>query len=879
MTAAYPGLFAVELEPLVAQRAAVRARQHGDALEIEDGSIRANFRRSDGGITQDYFAREGQGTWRLMMSSLLPENPRPEGTSPLYSSQGRADALRILASSQFNRMELIHSGVNGPAIKLSGEGSGGKFSQCVCIRDGNFHIDVSAELAGSPPRIEYLLSTFTFEAGKPDFTHAPCLKRADDDVIADHIFDAPVALLQQGGLMAALLPDLDVLNNDAVYAKGARAADGERGFRIPQDADKLSLPALLDLDLKSGLTDCPVVTFGLGDYVVEPHVFWRHENKNGAMAREISSNKLRFAFELMLDTKATSLQGFRKPSVFLWRKYGSRFVAQPRPQVMPFAEYAKVCYPAAFAYTGDTLDDVTNFYLGRPYVESKPGKLPTWLEFESNGVAVGGIRATPPVWYDDIQFSVWWNNVRDAEGMFWWGQRLEDNSLIEKSRRMVRLALQAPQKDGIFPSIFRFSQKRWVGCYWKFPQGSDGNWSFPEKFDPTVTPKYWDMDSDYYMPPAASLTSVRLLRYRRLCEDHPQILPFVSRYAEFLMGQVSRDGQVPTWFDSSLHPVQHLAFNADGGAHIWFLCELYRVTRDQRLIETAKRIAGFMSERILPHQVWYDMEAFYSCSPKPENFFDTRTGQRAQCTLSMMWAIRGLTELARISAESRYLDAALAVAEYSQFYQACWQPHFITTAYAFGGFRAQNSDAEWLDARESGFAEALASLGVLAGRQDTCERAVAALRASFAAISHPRSVRNGVFPYPRYPLGIEPENIDHDGIEQTMLRSGFDWGEGGALAAAADVHRSLGGLHIDAKRNSRIGVDGITITRFEQRGKTLLVDYKNLLAELTDPWREPYQTELRIEGLEPGDYSLVVNGAHPVLVSDAALRSYPLMVR
>jgi hypothetical protein len=386
------------------------------------------------------------------------------------------------------------------------------------------------------------------------------------------------------------------------------------------------------------------------------------------------------------------------------------------------------------------------------------------------------------------------------------------------------------------------------------------------------------MDSDNYMCPAASLTSAHLLRYRRLCEDNNQIVPFASRYADFILDRVSSDGQIPTWFDKDLHPVQNLAFNADGGAHIWFLCELYNVTHNPQLLETAKRLARFLKAAILPHQRWYDFETFYSCSPKPENFFDRRTGQWPQCTLSMLWAIRGFTELARITNDQEQLDAALAVAEYSQYYQACWQPNFIVTAYAFGGFRAQNSDAEWLDQRGSGFAEAFASLGVLAGRQDLCERAIAALRASFAAVNHPRAVQNGVFPFPRYPVGIMPENIDHDGIPQSPLRSGFDWGEGGALAAVADVHRTLGGIHIDSKRNIAIGVDGVAIERFKMQGRALFIDYKSLLAELPFPWNEPYIAELRIVGLDAGTYSLVINGAQPLTVSSSALQNYPVQV-
>jgi hypothetical protein len=654
--------------------------------------------------------------------------------------------------------------------------------------------------------------------------------------------------------------------------------DGPRGFRIPQDPNRISFPAILDLDLESGMTEKPVFSFGFADFITESHVYWRHENRSGAMIRELSSNSLRYGFDLILSADAPSFRGYQKVTKFLWSHYGAKYLREPRPQAMPLAEYAKECFPAAFAYRGDTEADVRQYYLAEQYDPGKPGPLPTWLDFELNGRRVGGIRGTPPNWYADIQFSSWWNNARDAEGIFWWGERLKDSSLVDKARCIVNLALDAPQNNGIFPSVFRYSDKRWVGCYWNFPQGFDRNWRFPERPDASAAPNFWDMNSSNYMPSAASLTACHLLRYQRLCEGNDRIIPYVTNYGEFLMNHVRADGSIPAWFDSTLNPLENLNFNADGGAHIWFLCELYRATHDPRFLATAKRMASFLLREVLPRQRWYDFETFYSCAAKPEDVFDSRTGQWPQCTLSMLWAIRGFTELARITADPQLLSAAEAVADYSLFYQACWQPHFIITGYAFGGFRSQNSDAEWLDMRSSAFAEAFAALGELAHRQDLCERAAAALHAAFAAINHPRHVQNGIFPFPRYPLGIEPENIDHDGLPQIPLRSGFDWGEGGALAGAAVLLRSMGGIFIDCRHNIAIGIDGIQVESCVVQDRTITLDFKNQLRDLPFPWKTAYETELRILGLEKGRYALVVNGGRPRMVLDSELEQYPLWV-
>ena len=232
----------------------------------------------------------------------------------------------------------------------------------------------------------------------------------------------------------------------------------------------------------------------------------------------------------------------------------------------------------------------------------------------------------------------------------------------------------------------------------------------------------------------------------------------------------------------------------------------------------------------------------------------------------MLWAIDGLAKLNQVTRKPDYLSAAEAVADYAGFFQAVWQPHFIITAYAFGGFRSQNSDAEWLDMRQSLFGEAFTRLGLLTARQDLLERGVAALRASFAVIHHPRHIQNGIFRDPRYPLGIEPENIDHEGLPQVPLRSGFDRGEGGALAGAAALLRQLGGAFIDFKKNIGVGVDGVRVKLFKLQGCQIRVDLDNQLAALSFPYSDPYTIDLRIEGLPAGKYQLALNGgpARPI---------------
>lgn len=838
----------------------VEFRESGGEIEIRNALVRARFVKSEKGIEQNYYARGRNGEWELLVQSLQPPSPRPKDTAPLYSDTEVSRVHRLLTAGAFISARVSAKTPERVAVRLNGVLFGNKVEQSISLEPDQsfFEIEVAGSIAGDPPYLEYILSLFKFVGGaSPDFTHVPCLKRAPDDIVADRIFDSPAVVLQKQQRLAALIPNLDLLNREIVYAKGARTIHGPKAFRIPVNPAKISMPAIMDIDLKSGFSPDPVFAFGFADYFVEPHVFWRHENKHGTMVRQLSKKDLRYGFDLFLNAAAPSGRGYQGISQHLWKRYGEHYFRQPRPQVMPLAEYAHVCYPAAFAYKGDSRQDTKRYSEKLPYDPADSGPLATWLEFDLNGKPAGGIRATASQWYNDIQFSPWWNNVHDAEGMYWWGKHA-DRTLIDKARRIINVALSAPQEEGIFPSVYRYREKRWVGCYWKFPENFNPDWAFPSTWEPNALPHFWDMSSDSYQTAAASKTAVHLLRYRRLCEDDPRILPYLRRYGDFLVSHTDSNGCIAAWFTKDITPVRELRFNAEGGVHIWFLVELYHATKDGKYLAVAKNMSDFLAREILPRQRWYDFETFYSCSIKPETFYDPRTGQWPQCTLSMLWAIDGFSALYQVTRNPDYLADAEAVADFAGFFQAVWQPHFISTAYAFGGFRSQNSDAEWLDMRQTCFAGAFVRLAELAHRQDLYERGVAALHASFAIINHPRLIKNGVFRYPRYPYGIEPENIDHEGFAQDPLRSGADWGEVGGLTAAAELLNNLGGAYIDFSRNIAFGVDGVRVSDFQIQGRRIVINLDNQLAALPFPYEAAYVIGLKLTGLRAGQYELVI---------------------
>ena len=836
----------------------VRVHSTRQQVVIENEHVRATFTRKANGIDQEYYARAGN-TWVRVIRAMRPPTPRPDGTAPLYSDRGVIEEKRVLTASFLRDMRVDMNSDDRVSVTLSGSASAGALKQTISLEsDANhFHIEVNTLLAGDPPRIEYILSTFLFESHELDYTHAPCMKREPADVIGDRVFHSPAAIFQSGSLVAALAPDLDILKTHLVYAPDARPIDGPRQFRILQPRETITMPVILDADLQSGMTSYPVFSYGFADYLTQQHMYWRHENANGSFARTLSTSELRYGFDLFIMGQAEKGHGYQPVSRHMWARYGSRYVREPKPQAMPFSEYAAVCYPAAFEYRGDAPQDTKRYSERKPYDPKHSGTLPTWLEFEIGGIPAGGIRATPSQWYYDIQFMAWWNNVHLAQGMNYWGRQRKDQALVEKARRIISLAVSAPQNNGIFPAVYNYKDRSWCGCYWKMNA----------PYDPAVLPKYWDFASDYYQTCSASKTAALLLRYHKHYEPDARIIPYVVSYGDYIITHLDSNGCLPAWFTRDLRAVPYLRFNAEGGVHIWFLTELFATTGEKKYLNAAQQMADFLLANILPQQRWYDFETFYSCASKPEATYDQRTGQWPRCTLSMIWAVDGLTRLYESTGNDAILTAAEQVADYLNLYQSVWQPPFIITAYAFGGFISQNSDAEWLDMRQCLCGEALVRLGVVTGRQDLLERGVAALRSAFSVINHPRHIANGIFPTPSYPLGITAENIDHEGLPQLPLRSGSDWGEGGALASVAEVLQQIGGVYVDFEKNTHVGVDGVSVKEVRRTEQRIDIEIDNLLSRLAMPYENSFLTDLLIAGLPRGEYQLSINKGRSTNIS------------
>jgi len=188
--------------------------------------------------------------------------------------------------------------------------------------------------------------------GPPDFTHVSSHKRSPDDVIADRVFFSPAAIVQKGGILAA---DRARSGPDQPARRICRRgpfADASQGFCRAVDPKQCPCQTALDLNLQTGLTARPVIAYVLWTTLrssTSSGTGLKTKRRDGPpVVRQYRPLRLRS----LRGGGRPPYRGYQRVAAHLWQRYGHAYFSRPRPQTMPFAEYAKVCYPAAFQYQG-----------------------------------------------------------------------------------------------------------------------------------------------------------------------------------------------------------------------------------------------------------------------------------------------------------------------------------------------------------------------------------------------------------------------------------------------------------------------------------------------------------------------------------------------
>ncbi len=634
---------------------------------------------------------------------------------------------------------------------------------------GMLHVDLRARFKQENPRIHFMLCSYAFvpdgkamgRYGRPDTTFSPAIRPGNGNVVGDHFFRSPMVMAQLESLSASLMPDLDVLGKNR------------------------PMPTIMDLDCQNGVLDAPLLSYGFCEHTLAGHVYFKTDP---SMTRRVPQ-ELHLAFDILLDADTPDHAGYEKPARQMWERYGSANLRKVLPQAMPFRDYASECYEAAF---------------NEAYGEIKLG----WFEREIDGHVCGGLPSGWGMTEGWVSWQCWFNQLRSAWGLKWWGAKLNVEEWQERAEKMLNLALAAPIDRGAVPTTYQSKEGKWKGSL--------------------IAPS----PDCYYDVPSMAWKGIWLLKWLEFkdCPRRAEILSQCRAMAHLMASKQNSDGSFPSWLDRKLNPVSVLDHSAQSALPAWFLFELMKKMPEEadRYRYRALHAADFLMQHVVYGQYYYDFETFFSCSPKSciqtpsafdsEAMRDPHTLQPPQNTLSMQWTAEALSAAAHlinpdgsIPFHTRFYEpGALQALSMMSLYQNVWPISYRKVAYTYGGFGVQNSDGEYNDARQAQFGVTLCDFGAELGRKDLFERGVAATRAAFTLINDPTHDRNGIYPNPNYPRGLQPENCGHGGTDSQDGRTGFDWGEGSALASAALLLQSYGGVYVDDVQRWAVGIDAVT---------------------------------------------------------------------
>lgn len=768
-------------------------RQDAERVEIQNESIKVVVEKTGGTYREVYYARK-DSSWKKILesgSSLRPE--------PALKQNGAEVTVLFQSASRTEEIE------NGQGALLSATVGDGVIFKSIILRRGEpfAHVNYLYRIRGDI-RLQSFWSTLSFapagkryaEYGPLDFVFTPQLRPEPEQVIADHTFRSPAFMMQKGKDFAALVP---------VFQK----IDG-KGRRIRTVGD-----------LQVETADRPFFSIGLQNWIPEPykhrntHVFYvAPDSLTPYVGRDTAVS---MGFLLFLRADAPEREGFREVVRYHWAISGTEYIQRSiGPQAEPFASYIQKAW---YQFLPQIALDAE--YQGRPVTLLRQARL-AW----SNKLHKQAD--------DDSWFNVWFNSLRTAYGMYLHGRAANDQLLIQQSIRVLNLALLAPQKDGIAPTIF-------------YIDSAGGHW---------VADHAWGgIDSGQYLPMFHNAwTGYWLLNWIDLLpERREEILRYTTAFAEFLLSKQQSSGVIPSWYDPvTLAPVEVFRDeNAETAGAAVFLAEFYARTKEAKYLEAAERSMHYIFTFILPQRKWFDFETFFSCSRKPLGFFDSYTQQNPQNTLSMHQSAEACYELYKITGKNEYKERGLEIIDYLCLFQQVWSPQWLSCEL-FGGFGVQNTDAEWSDSRQGYFAVTLMKYYEMTGEKEYFERGVAALRAMFSLFESPDSPRTA-------------ENYGHSGNDKTAGVTGIHWGTGSSVVSIHLTMRQYGDAYVDVKGQWGVGIDGCRIPSVKIEGSSIRV-------EVVDNLSTPRTIKLKFGRTTRPQFEVTVNNNHIGRFSSATLK-------
>jgi len=594
----------------------------------------------------------------------------------------------------------------------------------------------------------------------------PHLAPDEGNVIGDFVFRSPAVILAGKETVVALVPDLD----------DVRAAKGWRAW--------------LDYDHPRRR-----VTLGAGAYHVEGHVFFVKDTLS------CHGQEVRLRLHVLASRRrADCANPYGMVARWLWRRWGRPGHDRGGSQRAPFARYIEWIVRWAFSSDGwartvwQSLD-----------LSGEPAGAPVFIVDVSQHPSV---QPEEQRWREprSIWNQAWFSTQRCANGLYRHARQVGSPDLEERARRMTRVALSAPQRDGLFPSVLRSAEPPQEGI----DAWANARWTSSDRRPVSVS------EAACHIVDAA-FTCRMLLEWHGLT-GRAEALAYVNAFAERLVRLQRPSGAFPGWVEPDGGVPAELAESAETAVGATLLFELGAAHGAKPAWRAAALRGARFLEGIIAAGRWEDFETYCSCAPwgAPELIGRrvARNGVHKQNTLSIAWCAEAMLEAWRSGGGRRYLRLARRCIDELSLYQAVWDPPFLP-APAHGGFGVMNADCEWNDARQSLFAPLYLELYRHTGDLELFERGKSALRASFSMMYCPENDALARAYEQRFPFfgpesyGFMMENQGHSGAEAVGTFTIFTWGNGSALATAAAVRDRFGDLYVDSRRGRALSLDGV----------------------------------------------------------------------
>ncbi len=615
---------------------------------------------------------------------------------------------------------------NGAALEARVQGSRAGLRW----RDGAFEIHTTS--AGTIPAAgedETVSLVVRHPLPAPAVVWVPHLAPEPGDVIGDAVFRSPAVVVADDSIAVALIPDLDDVSRAAAWR------------------------AWLDYDHPQR-----TVTLAAGAYEARGHVFFAKR----PLANTPHPVALRLHVIASSDRRDTR-NPYGLASRWIWSRWGRPCMLRaPAPPTSVLLERI-----VRWAFSAEGWGESVWQPVDVPGASSEAGAPVFIVDVTRHpSVPVDQRRWREPL---SIWNQAWFSTQRCANGLLRYARQVGSRDLGDRAHMMTRIALAAPQSDGLFPAVLI-----------KGGGGEGWRWTNSDRRPPGASERACHIVD-------AAWTCRMLLEWHALTGD-AEALAYVRRFAARLTALQRAGGAFPGWVEPDGRVPHELAEGPESAVALALLFELGE-------IEPARRGLPFL-EDVARVGRWEDFETYYSCAPwgAPEMLGRRiqRNGVYKQNTLSIYWCAQAFLLAWRATGSRSNLEMARRCVDELSLYQAVWDPAFLP-APAHGGFGVMNGDCEWNDARQSLFALLYLELGRETADRELTERGISALRASFSMLYCPENAALARAYEHRFPFfgpesyGFMMENQGHDPAEPIGTFAIYSWGNGSALAAAAAV--------------------------------------------------------------------------------------------